>query len=52
MLNAMDSEEISQENLIKLEALIGETEDPKVNLDVELAVANEIIELAKFLEKK
>jgi len=51
MINAMNSEEISQENLIKLEALIGETEDPKVNLDVELAVANEIIELAKFIEK-
>ena len=51
MLNAMNAEEISPENLIKLEALIGETEDPKVNLDVELAVANEIIELAKFLEK-
>jgi len=51
MLSAMNAEEISQENLIKLEALISETEDPKVNLDVELAVANEIIELAKFLEK-
>lgn len=51
MLNAMKSEEISKEDLIKLEALIGEAEDPKVNLDVELAVADDLLILAKFLQK-
>ncbi len=51
-LKALENDEISQEELQQLEALIVKKEDTAVNLDVELAVANDIMRLTQYLAKK
>jgi len=50
-LEALNKGTMSQEKLRQLEELLNKKEDPKVNLDVELAVAKDLIKLGKFLAK-
>jgi len=49
---ALNSNVISSEELKQLKSLVEKKEDPTVNLDVELAVANDIMRLAEYLAKK
>jgi len=51
-LKAIEDGEISQEALQQLEALIDNKEDPRVNLDVELAIAKDLMKMAQYLAKK
>jgi hexosaminidase len=50
-LTALNNGQISQEKSLQLAELLNKKEDPKVNLDVELAVTKDLIKLGKFLEK-
>jgi hexosaminidase len=52
MLEALKSGELSREDMKKLEYLLQLKEDPKNNLDVELAVGSDLMDLASFLLKK
>ncbi|MCP4882319.1 MAG: family 20 glycosylhydrolase [Flavobacteriales bacterium] len=47
----LNSNVISSEELKQLKSLVEKKEDPTVNLDVELAVANDIMRLAEYLAK-
>ncbi len=49
---ALENQSISEEELQHLKNLVAKKEDPAVNLDVELAVAKDIIRLAEYLTKK
>lgn len=51
MIKALNSGDISRENMLELEALLNKKEDPKLNLDVQFAVSESILELAKVLER-
>ena len=51
MIQALESEALSQEGMNKLKHLLKSGEDPKNNLDVELAVKEELMDLAVFLLK-
>lgn len=48
----MKHHHLSQEDLNALGVLLSEKEDPEVNLDVELAVSDDILQLAQFLAKQ
>lgn len=50
MLAGLSTGNFSEQNMLELEKLLNVKEDPKVNLDVELAVAGDILILAKALE--
>ena len=50
-LNALSNDHISSEDLKQLKTLVEKKEDPTVNLDVELAVADDIVRLAEYLAK-
>jgi hexosaminidase len=50
-LTALNNGQMSQEKSLQLAELLNKKEDPKVNLDVELAVTKDLIKLGKFLEK-
>jgi hypothetical protein len=52
LIVAMNSGELSQENMKKLQHLLKSKEDPENNLDVELAVITDLMDLADFLLKK
>lgn len=52
MLGALKSGELTREDMKKLEYLLQLKEDPKNNLDVELAVGSDLMDLASFLLKK
>lgn len=52
MIVAMNSDELSQENMKKLQHLLKSKEDPENNLDVDLAVIPDLMDLADFLLKK
>jgi len=49
---ALDNTRISKEELEELKNLVAQKEDPTVNLDVELAVAKDMIRLAEYLIEK
>ncbi len=49
---ALENDRMSEEELRQLKNLVAKKEDPAVNLDVELAVAKDIIRLAEFLVEK
>lgn len=47
----IENSRISEEELQRLKALLEKKEDPDINLDVELAVAKDILRLAEYLAK-
>ena len=49
---ALRNDTISQENFETLKTLLAEKEDPSINLDVELAVSNDVLKLVDFLANK
>ena len=52
MLSAIEEGQLSVADFEEIEALLNEEEDPDLNLDVELAVKDEIQRLANYLNKK
>ena len=52
MLSAIEEGQLSAADFEEVEALLNEEEDPDLNLDVELAVKDEIQRLANYLNKK
>lgn len=52
VIKALKNDEISNEELQQLKALIKAKENSSVNLDVELAVADDILRLADFIANK
>lgn len=49
--NALKNDRISSEDLKRLKLLVEKKEDPKMNLDVELAVADDLVRLVEYLAK-
>lgn len=51
LLNGMDSGKLTQQQLQELNMLLERKEDPSLNLDVNLAVSEELLTLATYLAK-
>lgn len=51
MIAGLNAGEFSETNMLELGELLNRKEDPTVNLDVELAVAGDILRLAEVLKK-
>ena len=52
VLEGLKQDKLAPEKLEQLKTLIGQKEDPAVNLDVELAIADDLLRLAEYIAKK
>ncbi len=51
VIGGLQEGKLTNKQLKELEELIGGLEDPEINLDVELAISEELLELGKYLTK-
>ena len=51
LLNGIEEGKLTKEQLNELNLLLESKEDPSLNLDVELAVSNDLLALATYLAK-